>query len=121
MKIIINDTDFGSITINNQVFANDVTINLAGEVQKRKKKLSKMIYGTSHTISKDEAEYVYEKGAELIIIGSGQYGIAHLSTEAEKFFDDNSVDVVLLPTKEAIEEWNKARSKKAIGLFHVTC
>ena len=121
MKTKINSTSFGSITINKQVFDHDVIINLAGEVNKRKKKLSKAIYGTSHTISKDEAEYVFEQGAEVIIIGTGQYDVAQLSTEAAKFFNDHSVDVMLLPTKEAVEEWNKAEGRKVIGLFHVTC
>ena len=47
---------------------------------KRKKKLSKKYYGTSHMLSKDEAKFVFESGCELIL-GSGQMGNVHLSPE----------------------------------------
>ena len=52
----------------------------------RKKKLSKKYYGTSHVISKDEAKFVFEKGCEQLIVGSGQEGNVHLSAEAEAYF-----------------------------------
>lgn len=121
MKPEINNTSFGSITIDNNEYDHDVVINLDGEISKRKKKLSKEIYGTSHTISINEAEYIYENGAEVIVIGSGQYGVVKLSNEAVSFFEDHSVKVILMPTKEAIDIWNREKESKAVGLFHVTC
>ena len=63
MKRKIDQTTFGSITIAGEVSEHDVIIRLNGKVKKRKKKLSKAIYGTSHIISLDEAKFVYEKGA----------------------------------------------------------
>jgi hypothetical protein len=120
MKPEINKTSFGSITVNKEEYDHDIIIRLKGEIEKRKKKLSKAIYGTSHTISKDEAKYVYENGAEVLIIGSGQYGAVELSEEASEYFKKKNCQVVLLPTPEAIEEWNRA-SGKVIGLFHITC
>jgi hypothetical protein len=79
MKPTIEATTFGSITIGGRKIRNDVILRLDGSVKKRRKKLSKRIYGTSHTISLDEARYVYEKGTELLIIGTGQYDLMHLS------------------------------------------
>ena len=70
MKPFIDGTEFGSITISSDLYENDVVIRLSGEVIKRKKKLSKAKYGTSHKISLDEAEHIYEKGAEKLIIGT---------------------------------------------------
>ena len=40
-----------------------MVVRLSGEVVKRKKKLSKKYYGTSHILSKDEAKFVFEKGS----------------------------------------------------------
>ena len=74
MKPTIDQTDFGTITIDGTVFDHDVLILPNGEVKKRKKKLSKAIYGTSHILSLDEAKYVYEPGIERLIIGTGQSG-----------------------------------------------
>ena len=120
MKPGIDDTEFGFITIAGVRIDHDVLIRLSGEVAKRKKKLSRAVYGTSHTISLAEAEYVYEKGAERLVVGSGQNGMVELSAEAADYFARKKVAVDLAPTPQAIGRWNKARGA-VIGLFHVTC
>jgi hypothetical protein len=111
---------FGSVTIEGEVFKHDVLIRLSGKVKKRKKKLSKAVYGTSHTISLDEAKHVYQKGAEQLIVGCGQYGLVELSDEAADFLEEKGCRVDLLPMKGAIKAWNEAEGA-VIGLFHVTC
>ena len=68
----------------------------------------------------DEAQYIYEKGAERLIIGCGQYGVLYLSSEAELFFQEKGIKVEISSTPKAIQLWNDAKGK-AIGLFHVTC
>ena len=122
MKPGIDATEFGSITVEGAVFDHDVVISPDGEVSRRKKKLSKAVYGTSHMISLAEAKYVYGQyeGAERMIIGAGQYGRVELSPEAAQYLAGKRCDVVLLPTPEAIATWNEARGK-VLGLFHVTC
>ncbi len=120
MKSAIKDTGFGYITVNDEKIAHDIVIRLSGKVKKRKKKLSKAVYGTSHTISLAEAEQVYESGAERLIIGTGQEGMVQLSAEAEAFFTEKNCTVDLQRTPEAIKEWNQAKGA-VIGLFHVTC
>jgi hypothetical protein len=120
MKPRIDGTEFGSITIDGDCIAHDVLIRLSGEVTKRKKKLSKAVYGTSHIVSLAEAEYVCEKGAERLIVGAGQNGMVTLSGEAADYFARKGVAVDLAPTPEAIAHWNKAHGS-VVGLFHVTC
>lgn len=116
----IDSTEFGSITIAGRRVEHDVLVRLDGEVTKRKKKLSKAAYGDSHTISLAEAKYIFEKGAERLILGSGQSGMVGLSDEALDYFAKKNVRVDLAPTPEAIQHWNKAKGR-TIGLFHVTC
>jgi hypothetical protein len=120
MKPRIDSTKFGSITIGGKIIDHDVIIRLDGEIVKRKKKLSKEVFGTAHKISIAEAEYVYEKGAQNLIIGSGHSGMVSLSDEAKKYFKETGVAVDLLPTPKAIKLWNESHGK-VIGLFHVTC
>ena len=67
----IEGTTFGTITVDGKTYEHDVIIRLSGEVVKRKKKLSKKYYGTSHVLSKDEAKFVFERGCEQLILGSG--------------------------------------------------
>ena len=120
MKPKLNSTSFGSITVKRKIFENDILIRLDGQVKKRKKKLSKKLYGTSHKISLAEAKYIYEKGAEKLIIGTGQTGYVELSKKAKKYFRKKDCKVKLLPTPEAIKLWNKD-SGRVIAMFHVTC
>ncbi len=120
MKPRIDATQFGSITIRGQRIPHDVIIRLDGEVKKRKKKLSKRVYGTSHRISLAEAQYVFDDGAKLLIIGTGQQGLVRLDDESSAFLKVQGCEVQLLRTPDAIHAWNKAEGK-VIGLFHVTC
>jgi hypothetical protein len=120
MRPHLDRTEFGWIQIDGQRYEHDVLLRRDGTVEKRKKKLSKRVYGTSHTISLDEAKHVYEKGSSTLIVGSGQHGCVHLSEEAAKHFKWLGVEVLLLRTPEAIDAWNEG-PKKSIGLFHVTC
>jgi hypothetical protein len=120
MKPHVDRTTFGSVTIEGEVFDHDVIIRLDGRVKKRKKKLSKAIYGTSHTISLDEAQHVYQEGAKRLIVGAGQYGLVELSDEATEYLTSQGCKVDLLRMKTAIQAWNEAEGA-VIGLFHVTC
>jgi hypothetical protein len=120
MRPNIDRSRFGSITIEGQDYDRDVIIRLDGRVKKRKKRLSKALYGTSHIISREEAEYVYQPGAERLIVGAGQFGRVKLSDEAAGYFQDRNCQVDVMRTKAAIEAWNEA-GEGVIGLFHITC
>jgi hypothetical protein len=120
MTMEIDSTEFGSITIDGLTYSHDVFIRLSGKIRKRKKKLSKKLYGTSHIVSLEEAEFIYEKGSELLIVGTGQYGSLRLSPEAAEFFARKDCQVVAEPTPRAMLAFNQAKGHKT-GLFHVTC
>jgi hypothetical protein len=120
MKPRIEKTEFGSITIDGEVYEHDVVIRPSGKIKKRKKRLSKVIYGTSHTLSLDEAKDVFKKGADKLIIGTGQYGVLELSDDAMEYFRKMECRVEMLVTSEAISKWNESKGR-VIGLFHVTC
>ena len=109
MEPRIDRTQFGSVTIDGETITHDVIIRLGGRVEKRKKKLSKAVYGTSHTISLAEAEYVYQKGAERLLIGAGQHGRVGLSEQAAAYLARNRCQVELLSTPAG---WPRARCRR---------
>jgi hypothetical protein len=117
-------TRFGQITLQEggeeRMYEHDILIRLDGSVTKRKKKLSKQVYGTSHTLSLAEAKHVYEPGAEKLIIATGVFDRVGLSDEAAAFFQERGVEVQLLKTPKAAKQWNKL-SGRVIGLFHISC
>jgi len=120
MEPRIDGTQFGSVTIDGAVFTHDVIIRLGGQVEKRNKKLSKAVYGTSHTISLAEAEHLYQKGVARLLIGAGQHGRVALSEDAATYFSRKRCQVELLATPAVIPVWNQAEGA-VIGLVHVTC
>lgn len=120
MKPTLSGTGFGWIDVGEERISHDILIRLNGEVTKRKKKLSKEIYGTSHTISLAEAEYIYQDGAEGLLIGGGHFGRVRLSPEAKTFFEGKNCPITLKTTPAAVKAWNKSE-EKLIGLFHITC
>jgi len=117
---MIDSTRFGQITIDGTVYDHDVVILSDGTVKKRKKKLSKKIYGSSHTVALDEIRYFFEKGVTTLVVGTGQQGILKLSDEAESFLKENGVEIQAAPTPKAIKRFNQTPDPKN-GLFHITC
>jgi hypothetical protein len=120
MRPRIEKTRFGSITVEGTVYEHDLLIRLDGEVQARPKELSKALYGSSHTISLAEAQYVYQEGVERLIVGTGLTGLTKLSEEAAAYLQDRGCRVDRYRTRRAIKAWNEAEGA-AIGLFHITC
>jgi hypothetical protein len=120
MRPKIDDTWFGSITVEGQRYEHDIVIRLSGKVRKRDKTLSKAVYGTSHTLSLAEIEDLYRKKAERIIIGTGQNDQVRLSQEAAEFLKARDCQVDLWPTPKAVQQWNAAEGR-LLGLFHITC
>lgn len=120
MEPKIGAVGFGTISVDGKAIKHDIVITLDGEVRKRKKKLSKAVYGTSHTLSLAEAEATYENGAESLIVGCGHFDRLRLSAEAQAYLASKGCAVELRPTKKAVRLWNKSRGH-VIGLFHITC
>ena len=120
MKPNLSGTGFGWIDVEGERITHDILIRPEGQVEKRKKKLSKEIYGTSHTLSLAEAQHIYQEGASGLLIGAGQFGRVRLSLEASTFFREKGLPVTILTTPKAIKTWNTS-AENLIGLFHITC
>jgi hypothetical protein len=116
----IDKTRFGSITVEDQVYRHDLLILPDGTVLPRPYELSKAVYGTSHVISLAEAQQVYQKGVERMIVGTGLTGLTRLAEDAAGFLQEQGCRVDLYPTRRAIKAWNKAAGE-VLGLFHITC
>jgi hypothetical protein len=59
----VESTTFGTITMGGKTYEHDVVVRLSGDVAKRKKKLSKKYYGTSHILSKKRRGLYSRRGA----------------------------------------------------------
>ena len=120
MNARIEQSGWGSITVGGVTYNHDVVIRPDGAVAKRKKTLSKQLYGTSHKISQAEAEQFLVEGIDLLLIGSGLFDRVKLSAEAAELLASLGIRVIVQRTPQAVKTWNQL-DQPALGLFHLTC
>lgn len=108
---------FGSIRIDGITYSHDVVID-RGEVRKRKKKPSKEFRDAfGHTpISPKEA---IPWKCRRLVIGTGT-GALPVMNEVKQEAKRRKIKLVILPTKEALEELKK-EAPATNAILHVTC
>ena len=114
----IEKFSFGQITIDGVTYEHDVVID-DGEVRKRKKKPSKKFRDAYGHTPLSMAEEIPWKCRRLVI-GTGAHGNLPVMDEVKKEAVRRDLELVLLPTAEAIKALQKA-SRDTNAILHVTC
>jgi len=109
---------FGTIRIDGTTCEHDVVVD-RGEVRKRKKGPSKQ-FGDAfgHTPLSIEEEIPWK--CRQLIIGTGAYGRLPVMKEVKREAERRKVELVVLPTSQAIDVLNK-NPKATNAILHVTC
>jgi hypothetical protein len=108
---------FGSIRIDGVTYEHDVLID-RGRVRKRKKKPSKKFREAfGHTPVSTEENIPWN--CKRLVIGTGT-GALPVMDEVKKEANRRHVQLILLPTAEAIEELRK-NPENTNAILHVTC
>jgi hypothetical protein len=114
----VDDFSFGAIRIDGVTYQHDVVID-GVDIRERKKKPSKRFRGEfGHTPLSLEEKIPWD--CRRLVIGTGAYGTLPVMKDVSREAKRRGVDVVVLPTAEAI----KALAKQADGtnaILHVTC
>lgn len=114
----IEHFSFGSIRIDGTEYKHDVVID-RGKISKRKKKASKPFreqYGHTPLSLHEDIPW----NCRRLIIGTGAYGSLPVTDEVAREAAKRHVELVLLPTSEAIEKVNEGDTE-ANAVLHVTC
>jgi len=134
---MIGEYHFGSITIDGKTYEYDVEVRWTGEVLKWWRR-------ESHVIDIEEVKRAIAQNPEIIIIGTGEAGIAKVTEETKKFIQEKGIELIIDKTEEAIKTFNiicqesefedynppttlppsgraPGKQNKVIGLFHLTC
>jgi hypothetical protein len=109
---------FGSLQIDDIVYDRDVVID-GGEIRTRKKRPSKKFreqYG--HTPLSAEEEIPWK--CKRLVVGTGAHGRLPVMDDVKLEAQRRKVELVLLPTAEAIEALKRA-TKDTNAILHVTC
>ena len=120
---MIEEYHFGSITINGKVYDYDVEVRWTGEVLSWWQE-------ESHVIDVESVKRAVEQDPEIIIIGTGEDGVAKVTEGAQNFIKEKGIELIIDKTGEATKTFNiikeeskeeEGEQRKVIGLFHLTC
>ncbi len=119
---MIKEYRFGFIKINGKEYDFDVEVRWTGEVLKWWRR-------ESHIIDVDDIKRAIEQKPEIIVIGTGESGIAKVTERAQQFIEKEGIQLIIDKTEEAVRTFNiilekskkEGKEKKVIGLFHLTC
>jgi hypothetical protein len=108
---------FGALRIDGNTYEQDVVID-CGEIRKRKKTPSKRFRDEfGHTPLSVEEKIPWK--CRRLVIGTGAYGRLPVMKEVKREAERRHVELVIVPTSEAIRLIEKESAANAI--LHVTC
>ncbi len=110
---------FGSIRIDGVTYEYDVVIE-RGKVRKRNKKPSKElrdVYGHTPLSSKEEMPWKCSR----LIVGTGMGAALPVTDELKRNAKQRKVELIILPTAQAIEALKSEDLDRTNAILHVTC
>jgi hypothetical protein len=110
--------EFGVIDIDGVTYEYDLVVD-RGEIHRRKKKASKKFRETfGHTPLSAKEDIPWK--CTRLVIGTGAYGRLPVMNDVRREARDRRIELVVLPTAEAIKVLQK-HPKKTNAVLHVTC
>lgn len=120
---MIEEYSFGLIKINGKDFNHDVEVRWTGEVLP-------LVFKERHKIGIEEVKRAIDQKPDTIVIGTGESGLAEVTTKAKEEIEKNGIKLITDKTEEAVKTFNVLKEdseeeegveEKVIGLFHLTC
>ncbi len=120
---MIEEYKFGYIVIDGETYRHDVGINWAGQV-------FDWLRTESHIIDVEDIIDALEQGPEAIVIGTGEQGMAQVTTRAKREIKARGIELIIDKTEQATKTFNirkeesfeeEGAQERVIGLFHLTC
>ena len=112
------DFSFGSLRVDGETYDYDLVID-RGKLRKRKKTASKGFKGDfGHTPVSIEEDIPWK--CQQLVIGTGAYGGLPVMDEVKREAKRRKVELVALPTAEAIQLLNN-EPRETNAILHLTC
>jgi len=112
---MINSYDFGRIVVDGKAYTNDVIIfpDKVKDNGWRKE---------GHALHIEDIESVIGEKPEVLIVGTGNYGLLGVLPETKKYIESKGIELIVEPTDKTCEIYNKiSEDKKAVAALHLTC
>lgn len=112
---MINSYDFGRIVIDENAFTTDVIIfpdRVEAEWWRK----------DGHVLHVEDVKLIVEEKPEVLIIGTGKYGILKVSPQTREYTESKGIELIVEPTDKACEVYNRiSQAKKVVAALHLTC
>ncbi len=113
---MIDSYDFGRIVIDGKKYTNDIII-FPDRV------MSDWWRKEGHRLHIDDLNEVLKEKGEVLVVGTGYFGLMKVLTKTEEFIKREGFELVIQPTKEACKTYNSLvkSGKNVIAALHLTC
>ena len=121
MAVKIDSVGWAKIVIAGKKFFQAMIVG--GKAIPRDHEKLERLFGTTHVIPDWEQELLVSDNPEVIVIGDGWSSCLKVSEEAKRKFKEAGVDLRILDTQKAVEEYNRLveEGKRINALIHTTC
>ncbi len=112
---MIESYNFGKIIINSKEYNSDIIIykNSIDDKWWRRE---------SHNLRIEDIKKIFDNKPEVLIIGTGCFGLMKVPLELIKHLESNNIEVIIKKTKDACDDYNLLHQKKNIvAALHLTC
>jgi hypothetical protein len=110
----IDSYHFGEIVIDGKTYRNDIIILPERIIAKWWRK-------EGHSLAPDDLTDVIGIGIGRFIMGCGAYGLLHVPDLTREYLKENGIELIALPSKDAVEEYNVSASPETACGIHLTC
>jgi len=128
---MIEEYKFGEIIIDGKKYDHDVEVRWIPHTNKlgteQSLEVLKWWRKESHIVGLEDIKQALKLNPEVIIIGTGAYGIAEVQNDVKEYLKEKGICLIIDHTDEAVKTFNiflkkrEDQKKKIIGFFHLTC
>ena len=114
MPPVIDDYRFGEITIDGETYREDVIVlpDLVVPGWWRRE---------GHRLHLSDLERILERNPSIFILGCGAFGQLKVPTHVRDELEAIGLELHALPTREAVDLYNRTQAAKLTAGFHLTC
>ena len=112
---MIDSYDFGRIVIDGTAYTTDVIVFSDRVMDGWWRK-------DGHVLHVADIESVVEEKPEVLIVGTGKYGLLNVMPETKEYIESKGIELIVEPTEQACEIYNQvSKDKRTVAALHVTC
>jgi hypothetical protein len=114
--MLVEYYNFGKIIINGKTYTSDVVVSREWIFESWWRK-------EGHAVHLEDIKKILEKNPEIVIFGTGKYGMVKVSKEVVNELKKRNIELVVDITEKAAKIYNEMikKGKNAVLAAHLTC